>query len=93
MKPKKLNLEEVHRLYLTLKDGLAGTREVFLIDEVKKLILNNSEENFRLSLEILFGKEVLGLNPGEYALLFVRGLKQNSFFAYVEFLNGLKHNG
>lgn len=90
-KPKKLNLRQVHELYLLLKPYLSETANEFLVDEIEAVVSRmDREEVFMRSLEIMYGKTPKG-NPLELLLEFTRGIKANDFFTYVDFIRKLKH--
>lgn len=90
MKPKKLTLREIHSLYLLLKSSLPAKEESYLLDEIEKMIEGmESGEVLIEAVGILYPKKKTN-NPLELLLLFTQGLKQNEFFAYVEFIHGIK---
>lgn len=92
MKPKKLNLHQIHKLYLLLRDCLPEKDEVYLIDEIEVMVsrMRNGTILFR-AIEIMYPRlEIEANNPLEILSLFVKGLKQNEFFEYVGFINGIK---
>jgi hypothetical protein len=89
---KRLTLPEMWNLYGTLKNG-AGHKEEYLIDEVFELLENITKEDFLQALLLLYPKiEFVKLNPVEMATLFIAGLKKNSFFEFVDVLEGLHGN-
>ena len=89
-KPKKLSLRQIHRLYLLLKPVLPEKEEAYLIDEAEKLLEKMNDEMFLSAIEIMYQKKIEG-NPVELLSYFIRGIRQNNFFNYVEFVQGLKH--
>jgi hypothetical protein len=87
-----LNLRQIHKLYLLLKDCLPEKEEDYLIDEIESVIERMQSPNtlFR-AIEIMHPKkEVDAGNPLELIFLFTQGLKQNEFFEYTHFINGIK---
>lgn len=91
MKPKKLNLQEIHRLYLLLRSCLPHKEELFLLDEVDKMVgMMENEETLIQAVELMYPKKKVSNNPIELLLLFTQGLKQNEFFEYATFINGIK---
>lgn len=92
MKPRKLTLREMHRLYLLLRDCLPEKEERYLIDEIGQMVERMKNGNTLIrAIDILYpSKKVDYGNPLELLLLFVRGLKQNEFFEYASFINGIK---
>lgn len=85
----------MHKLYLLLRKYLPEKEEKYLIDEIEKMVGRmNSGVPISKSLDILYPNlNIDRNNPLEILLLFIRGLKQNSFFEYVEFINGIKRGG
>lgn len=66
---------------------------MYLIDEIEKMIdMMEGEEVLAKSLEILYPTNKIN-NPIEMILLFVRGLKENEFFDYVLFVDGIRNGG
>jgi hypothetical protein len=87
-----LNLRQIHKLYLLLKDCLPEQEEGYLIDEIESMIGRMKSDNtlFR-AIEIMYPKkEIDARNSMEVLLLFIRGLKENEFFEYVHLINGIK---
>jgi hypothetical protein len=83
-------------LYNLLKDGVGENHE-YLIDDVFELMGKITSQKFILSLK-LFYKDfaVENKSPVDVALLFVRGLKKNKFFEFVDFIkafNGRSKHG
>lgn len=92
MKPKRLTLPEMWTLYGTLKKG-TDVKEEYMIDEVFGMLERISKEDFLQSLLYLYPKiEFAKLNPVEMATLFIAGLKRNSFFEFVDVVEGLNGN-
>jgi hypothetical protein len=89
---KKLTLREIHSLYLLLRSSLPQKQETYLIDEIDKMIgMMESGETLIQAVEILYPKKKINKNNSiELLTLLVRGLKENEFFGYVEFINGIK---
>lgn len=92
MKPKNLNLQEIHQLYLLLRSCLPQKEELYLLNEIEKMVgMMESGETLIRAIEIMYPKKKIDLgNPLEILLLFIRGLKQNDFFEYAQFINGIK---
>lgn len=89
MKPKKLNLKEIHRLYLVLKHALPEKEEVLLIDQVDEMLNKISPSEFMESLSILYKQNPSKKNDIELFLFLIRGLRENNFFEYAHFVKGL----
>jgi len=92
MKPKKLTLREIHSLYLILRHALPEKEETYLIDEIEKMVGRmNSGRTLVRAIEIMYPKLNFNHNnPLELLFLLIKGLKQNDFFEYVAFINGIK---
>jgi hypothetical protein len=79
-------------LYKTLQSGTEN-KESFLIDEIFAMLDKISKEDFLQALLYLYPKINLSkLNPVEMATLFISGLKHNSFFEFVDVVEGLNGN-
>lgn len=91
-KKKKLNLREIHKLYILLKDSLPEKQEEYLMNEILYIMENISVEKFRDSINILYPK-LKTKNSLQIAQLFITGLSKNSFFEYVFFAKGLDPSG
>lgn len=91
MKPKKLNIQEIHRLYLLLKDTLPEQEELYLIDEIEGMVGRmHSGRTLVKAVDIMYPRKELDVhNPLEMLLLFIQGLKENEFFYYAKFINGI----
>lgn len=88
MKPRKLNLTEIHRLYKVLEDSLPEKEEALLIDQLDKMLDKITPSEFMESLSILY-KDTSKKNDIELFLFLVRGLKENAFFEYARFIKSL----
>lgn len=89
---KQLNLREIHKLYLLLRHCLPENEERYLIDEIEGMVDRmDSGDVLVQAIQIMFPKLKFNSgNPLELLLLFVKGLKQNSFFEYAVFINEIK---
>lgn len=87
---RKLNLREIHKLYLLLKHALPDKSKEYLIDEIDG-ILDKAQDGVMLkSLEIMYkSKDFSKKNYVELLTLFVKGLRENDFFAYASFVKGM----
>lgn len=87
-----MNLNQIHQLYLLLRSCLPQREEPYLIDEIEKMVgMMESGETLVQAVELMYPKKKINReNPLELLLLFVKGLKQNEFFEYVQFVNGIK---
>jgi hypothetical protein len=92
MKPKKLNLREIHSLYILLRSCLPHKEEEYLIDEISRMIeMMESGDTLIQAIEIMYPKRKFNRNNAmELLLLFTRGLKEIEFFEYILFINGMK---
>lgn len=87
-----LTLQEIHRLYLLLRDCLPHNEEHYLIDQIQIMVHKmESGETLIQAVEIMYPKKKFNKkNPLELLLLFIKGLKENEFFEYAHFINGIK---
>lgn len=90
MKPKKLNLQEITKVYFLLKPAIDNReREASFMEEVQKIV---ELSNPRHLLEVMM---VMGDNlsevtePLEFTIRFADSLRENGFFDFVEFIRGL----
>ena len=91
MKPEKLTIQKMWELYQTLKQGV-GNKQEYLIDEIFEMLNRISEDQFLQSLWMMYPKiNFAEQNPVEMATLFLRGLKHNQFFMFVDVMQGLEH--
>lgn len=89
-KPKKLNLSEIWQLYLVLKNPInSGEKKKLLIDEIERILDNSPPGTLISSLEIMYNSVEKDISPTEALVLFIQGLKNNNFFAFVEFVEKL----
>jgi hypothetical protein len=90
-KPKKLTLRQVHSLYLLLRSCLPEKEERYLIDEIGSMVGRmKSDGTLIRAVEIMYPKRNFDKkNPMELLALFIRGLNQNDFFSYVQFLRNM----
>ena len=92
MKPKRLTLPEMWRLYNTLKKG-TESKEAYLVDEVLEMLDKISKEDFLQALLYLYPKiEFVKINPVEMATMFIAGLKKNEFFEFIDVIEGINGN-
>ena len=85
----KLNIKEMWTLYSLLKKGVSNKNE-YLIDEVETILTGISSQEFVLSMHCMYPKmEMQKLSPVKAVQLFIRGLKKNIFFGFVDFIKGM----
>lgn len=89
---RKLNLRKIHALYLTLKHCLPDKDSQYLIDQIGGILDRAQDGTILKCLEIMFGKNFSKKNYVELLSLFIRGLRENDFFAYVNFVKGMSKN-
>lgn len=90
MKPKKLNLREIHSLYRLLEHSLPREEENYLIDEIDEMLSRIESSALMDSFDILYKGNWRKKNDIELLILFIRGLRENDFFNYVTFIQGFK---
>ena len=86
---RKLTLPKIHQLYLLLRDYLPEQEERYLIDELIAIFEKAKPGTIFDCLKIMYpNKEPKdSLNGIE---MFIEGMKENEFFEYVSFINGVK---
>lgn len=90
LKPKHLNFDEMWKLYKILKPSLPNKNEKYLIDEVSKIMQNINNATFKDSLLFIYGYGFqTNRVPAEFLVLFIRGLKENDFFTFFDFIQSL----
>lgn len=89
---RKLNLRKIHALYLTLKHCLPVKEHQYLIDQIDEILDKAQDDTVMKCLEIMYGKNFSKKNYVELLSLFIRGLRENDFFAYVNFVKGMNKN-
>lgn len=90
-KAKHLTFSEMWQLYKTLEPNLSNTPEKYLVEEVKRILKSIDNESFKISLEVLYGKNFqVQRQPIEFAVMFLKGLKQNNLFAFSEEIRRIK---
>lgn len=88
-KPKKLSLREVHSLYLLLRHALPEKDEELLIDQTQYIFKHMRPGTLLSSLKIMYKTLPKDLNGITASTLFMRGMKENKFFGYTDFLRKL----
>ena len=89
---RKLNLRKIHALYLTLKHCLPVKEHQYLIDQIDEILDKAQDETIMKCLEIMYGKDFSKKSYVELLVLFIKGLRENEFFAYVNFVKGMSKN-
>lgn len=78
-------------LYNTLEGGIPEKQEVYLFDEILKIIQNISTYNFKQALRIMYGEDFpKDKNPIEFATLFAQGIKKTDFIVFVGIIKELR---
>lgn len=86
---RKLNLRKIHALYLALRHCLPVKEHQYLIDQIDEILDKAQDDTVMKCLEIMYGKNFSKKNYVELLSLFIRGLRENDFFAYVNFVKGM----
>jgi len=90
MKPKKLNLDKIWKLYLLLKPSIDNRKqESMLLDEVDKIIELASPKVLLECIHLMYDNKVEFSDMQEFTVLFLRAIDENNFFDFVEFIRGL----
>lgn len=90
MKPRKLNLTEIHRLYKVLETSLPEKEEELLIDQIDEIVQRGDPDLMERCIAIMYPKPPKETDPFSLLLLFIKGLQDNNFFEYTNFITGLK---
>lgn len=89
MQPKKLNLQEITRIYLLLKPAIDGReREAYFLDEITKVIDLSAPEALLECVRILYDNKPEINNVVDFNEYFATGLLENDFYLFVEFIRG-----
>ena len=90
LKPKHLSFDEMWKLYKTIKDALPEKDEQYLLHEIQKTMEKMTNSSFKDTLLSLYGEGYQHNKvPAEFMVMFIRGLKQNKFFAFSTFIRSL----
>lgn len=90
MKPKKLNLQEITKIYLLLEPALIDEQaEETVLERLDKIVDVVAPEALLECIHILYDNKVRYSNFVEFQALFIAGLHTNEFFLFVGFLRGL----
>jgi len=86
---RKLNLRKIHKLYLTLKHCLPVKEHQYLIDQIDEILDKAQDGMMVRCLGIMYNKDFSKKSYVELLTLFIKGLRENDFFAYVNFIKGM----
>ena len=90
IKPKKLNLDEMWKLYIILKPALDNRKsEDVLLDEIDKL-LELSPSGTRVACLNVMYDNIKVTSGAEALALFIQGITKNEFYSFVEYVKALK---
>lgn len=90
LKPKHLSFDEMWKLYKTIKDALPEKDEEYLINEILQIMKGLTNSSFKDALLFMYGEGYqINKVPAEFAVMFIRGLKKNDFFAFSSFIQSL----
>lgn len=85
-----MTLQEIHKLYLLLRDYLPEKEEKYLLDELIAIFERAEPGTISKCLEIMYpSRQPRDTLDG--VKMFVEGIKKNEFFEYVSFVNTIKH--
>lgn len=89
--PKKLSIDKMWDLYKLLDSGIPKQDEKFLLHETIKIMEGISTYNFKQALKIFYGENFAkDKNPGEFAKMFVHGIKDTGFIAFAHLTRNLR---
>lgn len=78
------------QLHNLIKDSLPDKEEEYLIHETIKIMERITPSDFKDSLRIMYGDDFhVNKNPAEFAVLFVKGIKNNNLFSFVSFIKSV----
>lgn len=84
MKPRKLNLQEITKIYLLLKPSLEGlTEEMTVGDGIQEIFNNSNEQTLLECINTLYDNSIDFDSFEEFVALFVAALIENEFFSFV----------
>ena len=89
MKPNKLNIHEMWKLYLLLEPSLPEKFENEIEDEIVSIVIASTPETLLECVHILYDNKMEVDSAEEFLLCISKGLMQNMFFVFVEFARGL----
>lgn len=81
------------KVYKLLESGIPKQDERYFLNEIIKIMEGITSYNFKQILAILYGTEFyIGKSAGDFALLFVNGLKKSSLIDFVYFVRSINDN-
>jgi len=93
IKIKKLNLDEMWKLYNLLKSSVENREpEGLVINELFKIIEKSPPQSLLNSIYLLYGNKIKINSPIEFNQLFTQGLMQNQFLEFCAIVRGLHGN-
>jgi len=93
MKSKKLNLQEITKIYHLLKPALDGRElEEVVFDEIDKIIELSSPEALLECLYIIYDNKVEFSSPAEFVDMLIKGLLDIDFYYFVDFIKVLNND-
>jgi len=92
LSPKRLSIREMWKLYKTIESGIPEKEEPYLFHQVMKVIEGITTPQFEDSIKIMYGNKVLKKQDTLFALLFIKGIKKNSLFAFSSFIKGMSND-
>lgn len=93
MKPKKLNLQEITKIYFLLRLPLDGLTEEMTIGEGIQKILDETKPQALLEcINILYDNSIDFDSHEEFVVLFINALVENDFFRFVWFMKEMNND-
>lgn len=81
------------QVYKHIKNSLPEEEKEFLVDEVMEILKKIHKDDFLSILIIIYGADFEKyLTPVEYGLLFIKGIRKNNLFEFVNFIKRLKND-
>lgn len=75
-----------------MKHCLPVKEHQYLIDQIGEILDKAQDDTIMKCLEIMYGKDFGKKSYVELLVLFIKGLRENEFFAYVNFVKGMSKN-
>ena len=90
MKPKKLNLQEIIRVYFIFKSIIDSLSEDDVVGNIVDRFINETSSEALLEcIHIMYDNSIEFDTIDEFALLFVQSLVENEFFHFIQFIKGI----
>lgn len=91
-RPKLLTLSGIWDLYKLISPYLPDKSSALLIDEIESILDKVPRGFLKSCLGIMYGDkfDISIYSPIDVLLLFIRGIKKNNFFLFVEYIRAFR---